>query len=48
MDITAKGLFYEQNSIISFSFQRDIKEIFILPNENWRNGRMHNKVKHHY
>lgn len=40
IDVTAEGLFCDQNSIISFYFHRDIKEIIILPLDDWTQRRV--------
>lgn len=40
IDVTTEGLFCDQNSIISFYFHRDIKEIIILPLDDWTQRRV--------
>lgn len=40
IDITTEGLFCEQNTMVSFYFHRDIKEIIILPLDDWTKRRV--------
>lgn len=40
VDVTKEGVFCEQNTVVSFYFHRDIREIIIFTPEDWTKRRI--------